>query len=72
MASTPVRLFEAEKTVIGNRLHEDLLAHLDQEISLLEASNDAQTTGIYRKKIASVLLRRAINQATQRAQQGLN
>lgn len=71
VASTPVRLFEAEKTVIGNRLHEDLLAHLDQEISLLEASNDAQTTGIYRKKIASVLLRRAINQATQRAQQGL-
>jgi CO/xanthine dehydrogenase FAD-binding subunit len=71
VASTPVRLFEAEKAVIGNRLHEDLIAHLDHEISLLEASNDAQTTGIYRKKIASTLLRRAINKATQRAHQSL-
>ena len=61
-------VFEAEKAVIGNRLHEDLIAHLDHEISLLEASNDAQTTGVYRKKIASTLLRRAINQAIQRAQ----
>jgi carbon-monoxide dehydrogenase medium subunit len=72
VSSTPVRLFEAEKAVIGNRLQEDLMAHFDHEISLLEASNDAQTTAVYRKKIASTLLRRAINQATHRAQQGLN
>lgn len=69
VTSVPVRLFDAEKAMIGQTVNDSLLAYVDHAISLLEASNDAQTSGNYRKKIASNLCHRVIHQATHRAKQ---
>lgn len=67
VSSTPCRLIRAEADLVGHQPDDKALAVVNQAIAELEASSDAQTSAQYRKRIASVLMSRALKQAVDRA-----
>jgi CO/xanthine dehydrogenase FAD-binding subunit len=69
VTSTPVRLPGAEKLLIGTDLADDAIHAATAEIDALDALEDAHAGAAYRKRIAGVLLKRAIRLAGARAAQ---
>lgn len=67
VTSTPVRLPAAEKALTGTDLSNDAIRAAAAEIDHLQALDDAHASGAYRKRLAGVLLGRAIRQAARRA-----
>mgnify|MGYP002632706422 CR=1 FL=1 len=67
VTSTPVRLSTAEKSLTGTDLADDAIRAAAAEIDELEALEDAHASAAYRKRIAGVLLGRAIKRAVARA-----
>ena len=61
------RLTAAERLLTGADLSDESLASAANEIGALEALDDAHTSGLYRKRVAGVLLVRALRQAATRA-----
>jgi len=67
VSHAPVRLAAAEKLLVGTDLSDDALRAAAAEIDKLEALDDAHVSGAYRKRLAGVLLGRAVKQAAARA-----
>jgi aerobic carbon-monoxide dehydrogenase medium subunit len=63
----PVRLPAAEKSLTGVPVSEESIRAAAAEIDALEALDDAHARGAYRKRLAGVLLGRAVEQAAERA-----
>jgi carbon-monoxide dehydrogenase medium subunit len=62
-----VRLAAAERLLAGTDLGDAALRAAAAEIDKLEALDDAHVSAAYRKRLAGVLLGRAIRQAAARA-----
>lgn len=69
VTSTPVRLPGAEKTLTGTDLTDAAIRAGAADIDALDALEDAHAGAAYRKRVAGVLLRRAIRLASTRAGQ---
>jgi len=67
VSHAPVRLAAAEKLLAGTDLSDDALRAAAAEIDKLEALDDAHVSAAYRKRLAGVLLGRAVRQAAARA-----
>jgi len=67
VSQMPVRLAAAEKLLAGTDLSNDAIADAAAEIGKLAALDDAHASGAYRKRLAGVLLGRAVRQAAARA-----
>jgi len=67
VTQAPVRLAAAEKFLTGTDLSDDALRAAAAEIDKLEALDDAHVSAAYRKRLAGVLLGRAVKQAAARA-----
>jgi Aerobic-type carbon monoxide dehydrogenase, middle subunit CoxM/CutM homologs len=67
VSQVPTRLTAAERLLTGADLSDESLAAAANEIGALEALDDAHTSGLYRKRVAGVLLVRALRQAATRA-----
>ncbi|MCG6875882.1 MAG: FAD binding domain-containing protein [Betaproteobacteria bacterium] len=67
VTTTPVRLSAAEKLLTGSDLAGEAIKAAAAEIGALEALDDAHATGTYRKRLAGVMLGRAIGRAAERA-----
>ena len=70
VSSAPVRLAAAEKLLVGTDLSDKAIQAASAEVAKLEALADAYVSAAYRKRVAGVLLGRAIKQAAGRAAQG--
>ncbi len=70
VSSAPVRLAAAEKLLVGTDLSDNAIQAASAEVAKLEALADTQVGAAYRKRVAGVLLGRAIKQAAGRAAQG--
>lgn len=69
VTNTPVRLPGAEKTLTGTDLADEAIRAAAADIDSLDALEDAHAGAAYRKRIAGVLLKRAIRLAGARAAQ---
>lgn len=69
VTSTPVRLPGAEKALTGTDLAHDAIRAASAEIDALDVLEDAHAGAAYRKRLAGVLLARAIRLAGARATQ---
>jgi carbon-monoxide dehydrogenase medium subunit len=67
VTQAPVRLAAAEKLLAGTDLSDAALRAAAAEIDKLEALDDAHVSATYRKRLAGVLLGRAVRQAAARA-----
>jgi aerobic carbon-monoxide dehydrogenase medium subunit len=67
VTSTPVRLPAAEKSLAGTDLSDGAIRAAAAEIGGLAALDDAHATSAYRKRLAGVLLGRAVKKAAERA-----
>ena len=67
VTSTPARLPAAEKALTGTDLADEAIRAAAAELAKLEALDDAHASGSYRKRIAGVLLGRAVKRAAERA-----
>jgi len=67
VTSTPVRLSAAETSLTGTDLGEEAIRAAAAEIDKLDALEDAHASAAYRKRLAAVLLGRAIRGAAERA-----
>ena len=67
VTQAPVRLAAAEKLLAGTDLGDAALRAAAAEIDKLEALDDAHVSAAYRKRLAGVLLGRAVKQAAARA-----
>jgi aerobic carbon-monoxide dehydrogenase medium subunit len=67
VASTPVRLRAAEAALAGSALSDEAIRAAAAELAQLEALDDAHASAAYRKRLASVLLGRAVKRAAERA-----
>ena len=67
VSHAPVRLAAAEKLLAGTGLADDALRAAAAEIDKLEALEDAHVSAAYRKRLAGVLLGRAVKQAAAKA-----
>lgn len=67
VSQTPVRLASAERLLTGTALTDDSIAAAATEIDELDALDDAFASGAYRKRLAGVLLGRAVREAAARA-----
>jgi carbon-monoxide dehydrogenase medium subunit len=67
VTQAPVRLAAAEKLLVGTDLGDAALRAAAAEIDKLEALEDAHVSAAYRKRLAGVLLGRAVKQAAARA-----
>jgi carbon-monoxide dehydrogenase medium subunit len=71
VAATPVRSGDAGKLLIGLPPSDELFRHAADAIdSAINPATDVQATAEYRRQVAKVLVRRALEQATTRATQG--
>jgi len=70
VTSTPIRLRAAEKSLAGAALTDESIRAAVAEIDALEALDDAHASAAYRKRLAGVLLGRAIRRAAERAKGG--
>jgi len=70
VTQAPVRLAAAEKLLAGTDLGDDAVRAAAAEIDKLEALDDAHVSAAYRKRLAGVLLGRAVKQAAARARGG--
>jgi len=67
VTSTPIRLSGAEKSLQGTDLSDRAIHAAAAEIERLEALDDAHASAAYRKRLAAVLLGRAVKLAAERA-----
>jgi carbon-monoxide dehydrogenase medium subunit len=67
VTSIPVRLPAAEKSLTGAGVSDESIRAATVEIDGLEALDDAHASGAYRKRLAGVLLGRAVRRAAERA-----
>ncbi len=67
VTSTPVRLPAAENSLTGTDLGDEAIRAAAAAIDGLEALADAHASAAYRKRVAGVLLGRAVRQAAERA-----
>jgi len=67
VTSVPTRLPEVEKALTGTDLSDDVIRAASAEIGKLEALDDAHASAAYRKRLAGVLLGRAVKRAAERA-----
>jgi carbon-monoxide dehydrogenase medium subunit len=67
VTQAPVRLAAAEKLLVGTDLGDAALRAAAAEIDRLEALDDAHVSAAYRKRLAGVLLGRAVKLAAARA-----
>jgi carbon-monoxide dehydrogenase medium subunit len=67
VTQAPVRLAAAERLLAGTDLGDAALRAAAAEIDKLEALDDAHVSAAYRKRLAGVLLGRAVGQAANRA-----
>lgn len=67
VTSTPARLSAAEKSLTGSDLADEAIRAAAAEIDRLDALEDAHASAAYRKRLAGVLLGRAIRTAAERA-----
>jgi aerobic carbon-monoxide dehydrogenase medium subunit len=67
VTSMPVRLPAAEKSLTGTPVSDESIRAAAAEIERLEALDDAHASAAYRKRLASVLLGRAVRRAVERA-----
>jgi carbon-monoxide dehydrogenase medium subunit len=67
VTSLPVRLTAAEKSLTGVAVSDESIRAAAAEVDRLEALDDAHASAGYRKRLAGVLLARAVRQATERA-----
>jgi len=70
LSNAPIRLAPAEKLLAGTDLSEKAIDAAVAEVAKLEALEDAHVSGAYRKRLAGVLLGRAVRQAAERARGG--
>lgn len=63
----PRRLFEAEKTLIGSEPSEASFREVGRAVERLDAIEDASASASYRRRIAAVMVERALKIAYQRA-----
>ncbi|MBV9041480.1 MAG: FAD binding domain-containing protein, partial [Acidimicrobiia bacterium] len=69
MDQTPVRASDAEATLVGQRPSDDLWAAASTDAVVgLEPPSDLHGGSAYRRHLASVLVRRALHEAHQRAE----
>jgi carbon-monoxide dehydrogenase medium subunit len=66
VTSVPLRLSAAEKSLTGSDLSSEALRAAASEIDRLDALDDAHASAAYRKRLAGVLLRRALSVAASR------
>ncbi len=67
VSHAPVRLAAAEKLLTGTDLGDDAIRSAAAKVDKLEALDDAHVSAAYRKRLAGVLLGRAVKQAAARA-----
>jgi len=67
VTSTPIRLSRVEKSLQGTDLSDKAIHAAATEIDRLEALDDAHASAAYRKRLAAVLLGRAVKLAAERA-----
>jgi carbon-monoxide dehydrogenase medium subunit len=67
VTSMPVRLPAAEKSLTGTPVSDESIRAAAAEIERLEALDDAHASAAYRKRLAGVLLGRAVRRAVDRA-----
>ena len=70
LANAPLRLAAAEKLLVGTDLSDAAIQAACAEVAKLEGIGDAHASAAYRKRVAGVLLGRAIKQAAGRAAPG--
>jgi len=70
VASAPLRLAAAERLLVGQPVDDFAIAAAQAEIAPLDAIDDAHVSGAYRKRIAGVLLGRAVRAAAANAREG--
>jgi len=67
LANAPIRLASAERLLTGTDLSAKAIEAAAAEAAKLEALEDAHVSAAYRKRLAGVLLGRAVKQAAERA-----
>lgn len=67
LGNAPIRPAAAEKLLVGTDLADAAIAAAAAEVGKLEALEDAHVSAAYRKRLAGVLLGRAVRQAAERA-----
>ena len=67
VTSTPMRLRAAEKSLTGAALTDEAIRAAGSAIDALDALDDAHASAAYRKRLAGVLLARAVRRAAERA-----
>jgi carbon-monoxide dehydrogenase medium subunit len=70
LANAPIRLASAEMMLTGTDLSEKAIAAAAAEVAKLDALEDAHVSAAYRKRLAGVLVGRAVRQAAERARGG--
>jgi carbon-monoxide dehydrogenase medium subunit len=71
LTNAPLRLAAAEKLLAGQAIDERSIAAAAAEVEKVDAIGDAHVSAAYRKRVAAVLLGRALKQAAPRAQDAL-
>jgi carbon-monoxide dehydrogenase medium subunit len=66
MGAAPVRASEVEQALIGNRPDDKLLRELCESCRAFEAVDDVHAPAAYRQQLATVMSRRALEQARAR------
>jgi carbon-monoxide dehydrogenase medium subunit len=72
LGPTPIRLVEAEELLLGKAISSELIQQAGQFARAREAAGDAMAGAEYRRKLAAVLTRRALEQASARAGKGVS
>ncbi len=70
LTAAPVRLAAAERLLAGHSIDDAAIAAAAAEIESIDAIGDAHVSAAYRKRVARVLVGRALKQAAARARQG--
>jgi carbon-monoxide dehydrogenase medium subunit len=66
MGAAPVRAREVEKALIGNRPDDKLLREICESCRAFDAVDDVHAPAAYRQQLATVMSRRALEQARSR------
>jgi carbon-monoxide dehydrogenase medium subunit len=66
LAPAPVRVSEVERAIVGNFASQALFRDVSEHCRKLEAMDDVHAPGSYRRHLAAVLSRRALEQASAR------
>jgi aerobic carbon-monoxide dehydrogenase medium subunit len=72
LGPAPIRLVEAEELLLGKAISSELIQQAGQFARAREAAGDAMAGAEYRRKLAAVLTRRALEQASARAGKGVS